>query len=343
MSTRLNPSDHGTKDTGNIDMLMSRWIYGPEFLKRPESSWPEQPDINTITLSQTEIKKEFTGAILEKTVYEIPKIENFSNWICLLRSMALILLSPKIWKGIAKPEISAEWLEKSEIYLIRKVQEECFGDEIRSINQKQPLRNNSRIKDLTPIITKEDGILRVDEGINATNQVTEAVKKPIILDRKHHLTLLLIKHYHKLFLQGSNKTVVNEVKQKFLVLKLRPTVRTIASQCFLGRLLRGKTEQPRMGDLPPARLEHHKRPFTYCGVDYFGPMLVTIGRRHEKRWEAIFTCMTTRAIHLELTSSLSTDSAIMALQRMSNRRGTPSEIFSDNGTNFIGMNNELRE
>lgn len=97
-----------------------------------------------------------------------------------------------------------------------------------------------------------------------------------------------------------------------------------------------------MGELPYARLSHHNRPFTFCGLDYFGPMLVTVGRRHEKRWGVIFTCLTTRAVHLELAASLDTNSTIMSLRRMMSRRGNPTEIYSDNGTNLVGANTELR-
>lgn len=91
------------------------------------------------------------------------------------------------------------------------------------------------------------------------------------------------------------------------------------------------------------RLAHHKRPFTYTGVDYFGPVTVTVGRTNQKRYVAIFTCLTTRAIHLEIAASLSTDSAIMALRRMIARRGCPTEIWSDNGTNLKGADKELRQ
>ena len=98
-----------------------------------------------------------------------------------------------------------------------------------------------------------------------------------------------------------------------------------------------------MSSLPSARLAFRLRPFTHCGLDYFGPMIVKIGRRREKRWGALFTYMTTRAIHFELSHSLSTDSAIMAFRRFTSRRGTPATIYSDNGTNFKGMQTKLNQ
>ncbi|XP_047037924.1 uncharacterized protein LOC124643112 [Helicoverpa zea] len=98
-----------------------------------------------------------------------------------------------------------------------------------------------------------------------------------------------------------------------------------------------------MGDLPEGRLAHHQRPFTHTGVDLFGPMEVTIGRRREKRYGVLFTCLTVRAIHVELVGSLTTDDVIMALRRMAARRGWPRHLYSDNGTNLRGADKELKK
>lgn len=96
-----------------------------------------------------------------------------------------------------------------------------------------------------------------------------------------------------------------------------------------------------MGQLPKVRLEYGVHPFTYTGVDYFGPINVVVGRRNEKRYGVLFTCMTCRALHLEVAASLTTDSFLMALRRFVSRRGSPKELFSDNGTNLRGADAEL--
>lgn len=98
-----------------------------------------------------------------------------------------------------------------------------------------------------------------------------------------------------------------------------------------------------MADLPAGRLAAFQHPLTYAGVDYFGPMEVVVGRRVEKRWGMLITCLTVRAIHIELVHSLSTNSCIMGLRNFISRRGSPRRIYSDRGTNFIGASRELSE
>jgi transposase InsO family protein len=168
------------------------------------------------------------------------------------------------------------------------------------------------------------------------------VKHPIILDPKNHFTKLLLQWYHERCGHQGQKTVANEVRQRFWILNGMSAVKKAFRECQACKVRKLKPSSVRMADLPKVRMESNIRPFTNTGLDYFGPVTVKIGRRVEKRWGVVFTCLTTRAVHLELAASLSTDSAIMAIMRMSSRRGTPSHIYSDNGTNFHGASNELK-
>jgi len=104
-----------------------------------------------------------------------------------------------------------------------------------------------------------------------------------------------------------------------------------------------KLELPVMADLPDSRLGYQQPPFANTGVDFFGPILVRHGRKTEKRYGVLFTCLTSHAVHLEIAHSLDTNSCLMAVRRMMARRGRPANIWSDNGTNFVGAEKELRE
>ena len=98
-----------------------------------------------------------------------------------------------------------------------------------------------------------------------------------------------------------------------------------------------------MADLPVKRLAYQSHPFTNIEVDYFGPFYVTLCRYTEKRWGFLFTCLTTRAVHVEIVSSMDASSCVIVVARFVSRRGTPAIIWSDNGTNFLGAEKELRE
>ena len=97
-----------------------------------------------------------------------------------------------------------------------------------------------------------------------------------------------------------------------------------------------------MADLPEERLDASTA-FTNVGIDYFGPFLVKIGDRNEKRWCCLFTCLTMRAVHIEVVPKLDTDSCLNAIMRFIARRGKPNTIISDNGTNFVGAEKEFAE
>lgn len=97
-----------------------------------------------------------------------------------------------------------------------------------------------------------------------------------------------------------------------------------------------------MADLPEARVTAGKPPFTRVGVDCFGPFFVKRGRSYPKRYGVLFTCLVTRAVHIEVAHNLDTDSFLNALRRFMARRGQPEEIRSNNGTNFVGGERELR-
>lgn len=183
--------------------------------------------------------------------------------------------------------------------------------------------------------------MRMRSRLSACQYVSEDTKKPVILPKDHPVTTLLINHYHKKFNHQNHEAIINEIRQKFVISRLRSRYRTIRRNCQMCKNELSTPQPPMMADLPPERLAAFSRPFTHVGVDFFGPMDVVIGRRKEKRWGMIAICLTTRAVHVELANSLSTDSCIIALRNFIARRGTPRTIRSDRGTNFVGASRAL--
>lgn len=358
--TALNPADDATRGIPRDFNGGHRWFTGPKFLSGDEP-WPEARSF----------KHEPTGeekgiqvtALARVREYTTPDPHRFSSWTRLLRATARVLqfvdlcrkkekvsvvkATDPTWKRISKKKVqayerparaetgrrflplNAAYLDRAERELLMRSQEEsCLND-------------TGKLKKLD--VVEVDGLLRLRGRVDAAKGLGDDYKRPVILDSKHQVTRLIIAHLHERFNHGNHATIINEVRQRYWVLGLRSAVRATAHDCQWCRVYRGAPQRLPMGDLPKERLQIGEPPFTSTAVDYFGPMTVTVGRRHEKRWGALFTCLTTRAVHLEIAASLSADSMILALRRMAARRGTPKTIFSDNGTNFVGANKELKE
>ena len=164
---------------------------------------------------------------------------------------------------------------------------------------------------------------------------------PILLDTRHILVRLLARSlHHKHFHQGlvCMRSVLN---MKYATPGLRRLLRSIENQCVRCRKRKASTIQAITSDFLVERLGYKQPPFNHTGVDYFGPLYVPVRRSTEKRWGFLFTCLTTRAVHLEIVPFLDTSSCVMGIERFIARRGTPSTIWSNNGTNFVGAEKEL--
>ncbi|XP_062537627.1 uncharacterized protein LOC134205940 [Armigeres subalbatus] len=189
---------------------------------------------------------------------------------------------------------------------------------------------------MNPILDTE-GILRVGGRLQQAEFVSFDMKHPVILPKDHAITNMLILQYHEKFGHANRETVCNELRQRFYI----PKVRQAVKKCMWCRVNRCKPLTPMMAPLPVQRVSPQLRPFSSVGVDYLGPIEVTVGRRREKRWVALFTCLAVRAVHLEVVHNLNTQACLMAVRRFVCKRGAPNEFFSDNGTNFKGASNEL--
>ena len=97
-----------------------------------------------------------------------------------------------------------------------------------------------------------------------------------------------------------------------------------------------------MADLPSSRVQPSP-PFTHTGLDVFGPFMVQDYRKQLKRYGLIFTCMASRAVHLEVLVDLTTDCFINGMRNFLAIRGPVQVFYSDRGTNFVVADNELQK
>ena len=168
------------------------------------------------------------------------------------------------------------------------------------------------------------------------------LKHPIMLPKNGHITSVIIGFYHRRVGHGGRGMTISEIRSNdFWVINCTAAVKSMISKCLDCRKLRGKTCQQKMSDLPEEQLIEEP-PFSYCGVDLFGPFVVKEGRNIYKLYGAMFTCLSSRAIRIETTNSMTADSFILALRRLISRKRNIRIIRSDNGSNFIGVSSELK-
>ena len=166
-------------------------------------------------------------------------------------------------------------------------------------------------------------------------------KHPIILPKNSCISLLIVRDCHKKVAHGGRGATLQEIRNSGIwIINCNRLVRHVIYNCVKCRSMRGRFGQQIIADLPKDRV-NEAPPFTYCGIDLFGPFIVKERRSEMKRYGALFTCLASRAVHIEVVASMETDSFIMALRRVIARRGNIRTIRSDNGSNFIGAEKEL--
>ncbi|VDI03364.1 Hypothetical predicted protein [Mytilus galloprovincialis] len=188
-------------------------------------------------------------------------------------------------------------------------------------------------------------MLRIGGRIQNSN-VPDIEKHPILLSGRHHIALLIVRHYHELsHHQGRHITEGSIRSAGFWITGLKSLVSSVISKCVKCRILRGSLCTQKMAMLPPDRLEPGP-PFTNVGVDCFDPWEVLArrtrgGHANSKRWATMFTCLTTKSCSCRrVIEELSSSSFIIALKRFTAIRG-PVSHFRYDRTNFVGSIKEL--
>ncbi|XP_062712388.1 uncharacterized protein LOC134289824 [Aedes albopictus] len=350
VQSKLNVSDDATKwkNGPNLDSN-SCWFKGPEFLRLDEMAWPMQRSTTTTLEELRRVQAHWNNE---------PAVDysRFSSWTRLQRTMAYVirfidrLRRRNVARNFKREILTREELSKAEILLWKVVQQETFAVE-RSVLAKtrgdpdakhSAVSKSSSLYKVWPYMDRQ-GVLRMRGRIGAASYLPFQARYPVILPKKHPVTTLIVGRFHRLYRHSNRETVVNELRQYFEIANLRSLVLRVAKDCAWCRINKAFPKPPVMAPLPKERLDPFVRPFTYVGLDYFGPVFVKVGRSQAKRWIALFTCLSIRAVHMEVVHSLSTESCVMAIRRFVSRRGSPAVFYSDNGTCFQSANKQLLE
>ena len=260
----------------------------------------------------------------------------------------------------SKPKINCsslavQELEEAEQSIIRFSQSQSFYNDLKNLDQAscdEPVHKQTFLQKRKNEVTKTSSLYRLDPFVDrgllrvggrlSHADIPEESKHPVILPWKSHVTMLIIRHMHEQLGHAGREHVLAKLHEQYWIIKANSAVCQLISSCVICRRIKSTPQEQKMADLPEDRLTPAP-PFTYVGVDYFGPYVTKESRKERKRYGALFTCLVSRAVHIEVAHSLDTDSFRNALRRFITRRGQGREIRSDNGTNFVGARRELRE
>ena len=334
---RYIPTTENTEDIASRGMTADelitedRWCEGPAFLYLERSNWPKQPPFNCAKLEEmAEVKKSPLVYTIRTDEDHLRRLLNYySTWHRMKKAVAWLLRVRQMLRKqpyLKGPMLPRE-MRTAEEAIIRHAQTVFLQDKIIGLEKLSPKKSAS-------------GLLLVG-GRLANSTQENYTKHQRIVPHEHPAAKLIIEELHEKSGQAGIERVLAESRRRYWIVKGRKLVKKIVYQCITCRKLRRKTEVQQMADLPASRVTPYEPPFTRVGVDYFGPFMVKRARSEVKRYGCIFTCLSTRAVHIEVSYILDTDSFINALEKFIARQGEPKEIWSDNGMNFVGAQREL--
>ena len=344
MPTQLNVADAASRGQLVTELRPDgMWSRGPDFLQENEDSWPHGivllEDEVLAHDPETKISMATSSSGDMNISAGLPDLCRISRWLTALRIVARIRRWVTCRNG-AGGEFSVEELEQAEKIYVRSVQHEQFKTELRDLEAGKNVSPKSKIAALSPVLI--DGIICSDTRIKNSPELGPSARQPPIMLRDHRFVQLFIQHLHETMGHQAHEAVLAELRQHFWIPQARRAIRTVAARCQHCKIRKAQPNSARMAPLPPPRTTKMQGAFQVTGVDYFGPILATRGRSTVKLWGVIFRCMATKAIHLELTDSLDTQGALMAISRFQARRGNVRELWSDNGRNLRAADKELK-
>jgi hypothetical protein len=213
--------------------------------------------------------------------------------------------------------------------IVKYVQGRSFQDELARLNGVNA-QNNKATRSLDGPVRKTSPIYKLDPQVRnqllcfggrlANAPISDESKHPLIILKNSPISELISRHYHQLAGHTSLEHVLSLIRERFWIIGARNTLKEILRRCVDNRRRQAAVGEQKMADLPEHRVTPDKPPFTFVGVDFFGPFLIKRARSLVKRYGVLFTCLVIRAVHIEVVQSLDTSSFLHALRRFIARR-----------------------
>lgn len=341
---KQNPADCASRGLLPDELIShALWWSAPEWLSLPQNHWPNDT-IQSSCATSNDVLCERRTTVLSNII-DLDPINNLLQKYSSLRKIQRILAYCNRFISVLRKTKYSNNFTQAELHcalmkLVKHVQHSEFQNEIKLLSAGKTLPKSFR--KLNPFLD-HSGVLRVG-GRLSRSELDYETKHPALLPRKHRLTILIIQSVHNDNLHPGLQALQFLLLQNFWILSPRRAIHQVISGCYKCFRTRPIAFEPKMADLPKARITQLKA-FQAVGCDYAGPFNITLhryrGARTTKAYLCLFVCFATKALHLELASDMSTDAFLAALRRFIARRGRCNILHSDCGTNFKGAESQL--
>ncbi|CAL1264768.1 unnamed protein product [Larinioides sclopetarius] len=340
-----NPADLVSRGV-KISKLINNelWLFGPEWLSRPPEFWPKPQNKEEIDVSELEYNKKSKEVLQNQCIIDELKnpidICKYSNLKKLVRVTAWVKRFITNLKNSVKNRnpLTTEEVIDAENFLIRIEQKHFFKEEYEALKNNNSIKKDSSLLSYMPYLD-ENELLRLGGRLEFCD-LTVDEKHPIILPRNSWLTTLIIRREHGKVMHGGIASTLTKIRSNYWIPKGRQLVKRVIKSCIICRKYLAKPADQLTAPLPSDRT-HQTPVFSVCGLDFAGPLYVKNCGELKKSYIVLFTCGVTRALHLELVSSMTTDSFLLAFRRFLARRGNCKIIYSDNAKTFMKGKKEI--
>ena len=345
------------------------WWNGPEFLCQSKQLWPVHPTSTTVPeVAMKEIVKNpqpvthsFANTVAhQEPVTRLDKIIDCNSYSTLTRLLwvtAYVLrfvdiLNKKRREKRARNSLAkaltATEISRAESMWIRTVQMSSFKSELDFIENRRDCCPPTYVSQFG-LFLDDQHILRCKGRVNNA-AIPESSKNPVLLPSRHNFCDLIVEDVHKKIAHSGIRQTLVTLRERFWVLRGREAVKRNLKKCVTCQRHEGIAfKPPSAPDLPTERVSIEP-PFTFTGLDFAGPLYVrsegekvsSQSKETNKVFVCLFTCASTRAVHLELTQGLSVQSFLMVFRRFASRRGLPSMLISDNAKTFRSASKEIQ-